>query len=784
MKLTTKISLVALLIAFCVGSLSSYFIFSRTNNLLLSNQKQAQLLAAKQLNAAIDQTLYNAFLDIKLISGSVPIKNLINNESVTLAEVRQRVDEFMILSGPWYELSFYNAQGQKVYSSTLQKNGSSIEVLSDAEQLAIKQALQGAAAYSDVFIRSSDGKPTMIFTAPIISGEKIIGVAVGYYAWPVVAEKFDTSGYDHVYLSNKAGYLIAGSGYDASDKTLKVQINSQLVNSAGVNAVNQVQVGALQGQTGKYLVSIAASSGYLSYLGNGWVVILETPISEIRVPIFGIGVEQLINIILITLLGMVIVYVAAFWFVIKPIKELTSGAESILGGNLSVKLVSKSKDEIGQLFRTFNDMVAKLRESYATMEANVRSKTKALAATAEKLKSNNLELEQTKKATLNVLEDITEEKKMSDQLAHELEKFRLAVENANDQVVITDPEGIILFANQGTEKITGFSIREMLGKKAGGKELWGGLMEEKFYQQLWKRIKIEKKPFVGEIENKKKNGLHYFALSSINPILDEKGEVTFFVAIERDVTIERQIDKAKTEFVSLASHQLRTPLSAINWYAEMLLAGDAGKLNKEQGQYIQEIYAGNQRMVDLVNALLNVSRIDLGTFAIEPELTDFCAIAESVLAELKPQIQEKRMKVSSECDPKLPKIMADPKLIRIVIQNLLTNALKYSPAGKQVKISLLKKDKNINIIVKDAGYGIPENAKAKIFEKLYRADNVREKDVEGTGLGLYIVKAIVEGSKGKIWFDSVENKGSTFYVTLPLSGMKKKEGTKELTAIK
>jgi signal transduction histidine kinase len=320
----------------------------------------------------------------------------------------------------------------------------------------------------------------------------------------------------------------------------------------------------------------------------------------------------------------------------------------------------------------------------------------------------------------------------------------------------------------------------VVGQKVGTKKLWGGLMDKNFYEKMWHTIKVDKKPFAGEIDNKRKNGELYTAFASITPILDRKGEVEFFVALERDITKEKQIDKAKTEFVSLASHQLRTPLSAINWYAEMLLAGDAGKLNTEQDKYIKEIYNGNQRMVALVNALLNVSRIELGTFAVEPQPTDFSAVAKSVIGEVQPQIKEKKINFSFNYDKTLPLIEADPKLVRILIQNLLTNAIKYTPVNGKISITLIKKGSNVEISVADTGYGIPEAAKHKIFEKLYRADNVREKETEGTGLGLYIVKNIVDQDSGKVWFESEENKGSIFHISLPLKGMNKKTGSKEL----
>jgi len=226
---------------------------------------------------------------------------------------------------------------------------------------------------------------------------------------------------------------------------------------------------------------------------------------------------------------------------------------------------------------------------------------------------------------------------------------------------------------------------------------------------------------------------------------------------------------------------LRTPLSAVNWYTEMLLAGDAGKINKTQKQYLKEVYNSNKRMVELVNALLNVSRIDLGTFAIHPELCDIKKIADSVLSELTHAIEAKKMKIKKSYDKKLPKMNVDQKLIRIIFQNLLTNAIKYTPEGGKVFVSIEKQNDDALIKVSDTGYGIPKKDQPKIFEKLFRSDNIRSKETDGTGLGLYIIKSILEYSGGKISFESEENKGTTFFVTIPLSGMKAKEGNNDLS---
>lgn len=262
---------------------------------------------------------------------------------------------------------------------------------------------------------------------------------------------------------------------------------------------------------------------------------------------------------------------------------------------------------------------------------------------------------------------------------------------------------------------------------------------------------------------------------------DKKGKPELLNGTFQDVTKEREVDQAKTEFVSLASHQLRTPLSAINWYSEMLLAGDAGKINKEQTKYVNEIYNGNQRMVDLVNALLNVSRIELGTFSVEPESVRFEDLVDSVVTELQSDIKRKKQIVSLKFAKGLPKMDADPKLLRMVVQNLMSNAIKYTPEKGTIELKADKArgGKRIEFSVVDTGMGIPKQQQEQIFTKMFRADNAKESDTDGTGLGLYIIKSVVERCGGSIRFKSIEGEGTTFYVVLPIK-MKIKKGARPL----
>ncbi len=392
-------------------------------------------------------------------------------------------------------------------------------------------------------------------------------------------------------------------------------------------------------------------------------------------------------------------------------------------------------------------------------------------------------------------------------------KDEAILSSIGDGMIATDQNARVIFMNEAAEKLIGWKREEVIGK------LWFEVVPME--DDKGNTIPDDKRPIIQAIFHGKSTttttttttttSIYYFvrkdktkfpvAVTATPIILN--GKVIGAIGIYRDITHEKEIDKAKTEFVSLASHQLRTPLSTINWYTEMLLSGDAGEVNENQKKYLEEAYNASKRMVELVNSLLNVSRLEMGTFVVEPELTDVMALAKSVADELKLLADQKKISLKLSCVDNLPKIQADPKLLRMVLSNLLSNSVKYTPEKGEVKMDLSVVKGNGKVgnkqipadsllcTVADTGYGIPKSQQDKIFTKLFRADNVREKDAEGTGLGLYIVKSIIDHSNGMIWFESVENKpaspktasrggGTTFYVILPLEGMKKKEGTKAL----
>lgn len=347
----------------------------------------------------------------------------------------------------------------------------------------------------------------------------------------------------------------------------------------------------------------------------------------------------------------------------------------------------------------------------------------------------------------------------------QIEKINLqavALDNASDHVIITNPDGIIIYVNKAAEKLTGYSQVEMLGKRPS---LWGKQMPREFYEKMWKVIKVDKTTFEGQITNKRKTGENYEASTIISPVLNERGQVSFFIGIERDITREKQIDKAKTEFVSLASHQLRTPLSAINWNMELLLSETDDKLSEKQKDYVKQAYKAGRRMNHLIHALLNLSGVELGTFTIERKIVDVVTLCNSILLDFNKEIAERSITVDLAFTPQKITINTDVKLLQDIIENLLSNAVNFTPVNGKIMLSVTARENDILITVQDTGIGIPEKEQKMVFTKLFRASNVEA--VDGSGLGIYTIKAIVDNMGGKVWFESQEGKGTAFYVSLP-----------------
>lgn len=403
---------------------------------------------------------------------------------------------------------------------------------------------------------------------------------------------------------------------------------------------------------------------------------------------------------------------------------------------------------------------------------NTRRPIEALNAKTKKLEASNDELEQ-------AIADRTEQLVYHAQVAEsERSRYEAMLQSISDGMIITDTSGNIILINEPGKQI--LRVKEASAHGASAYTIAQFLSdsdhpitkeEHPIYIALTKGEKTVQDLELDDPDSDSNKIIHVSATVILN-----KDRIIGAIASLRDTTQEIQIDRMKTDFISVASHQLRTPLSAIRWFSEMLYNGDAGKLEDEQSEFAKNIVDSSHRMIELVDSLLNISRMESGRLIVDPRPTNLQSLITGVVSDLRLKIEEKQHHIRIAIHKDIDVINIDPRLIGQVYINLLTNAIKYTAKGGEISVMVWRKDGYVISQISDNGYGIPKDAQSKIFRKFFRAPNVAKVETDGTGLGMYLVKSIVTSSGGKIWLHSEEGKGTTFWFSIPESGMQKKEG--------
>ncbi|MCK5211868.1 HAMP domain-containing protein [Candidatus Parcubacteria bacterium] len=473
---------------------------------------------------------------------------------------------------------------------------------------------------------------------------------------------------------------------------------------------------------------------------------------------YEVFLEKQINLLLILALVLMIGdTLLSYWtvklLVLNPIKRIETGVKIISKGDLNYQIDVKQADEIGALATAFNKMTHSLELS----EDEADDYKKHLE---EKIEARTGEL----KELTESLEDKVEAR--TGELRKEKDKTRATLVSLTDGLIVFDKEKKIALINPAAEIILGLKENQVINKSID--KIPGFPNLDRLYKVLGRKIAWTDKKYELVLEKPLKG----FFQVSIARVTVEK-EVVGLMVVLHDITRDKEIDRMKNEFISIAAHQLRTPLSAIKWTLKMLLHGDMGRINKEASNYIKRINESNDRMVALINDLLNVSRIEEGRFVYEKKPVAISVMVKKIVSSLAAITAKKKIKISLSLPKRpLPKLLVDAEKVEQAIQNIIDNAIRYSAGGSEVAIRVKQikegKAKFIQIEVEDHGIGIADKDQEHLFGKFFRGENAVRTQTEGSGLGLFIVKNVVEAHNGKIWFDSKVNEGTTFYIKLPI----------------
>ncbi len=229
-----------------------------------------------------------------------------------------------------------------------------------------------------------------------------------------------------------------------------------------------------------------------------------------------------------------------------------------------------------------------------------------------------------------------------------------------------------------------------------------------------------------------------------------------------------EASRMKSEFINIISHQLRSPLTNIKWTFELLTSKELEVPSEKVEEYLNNVKENIARMVELIDDLLIVSKIEQGTFPILKKEILLEDLIEDLVSRFKVFAEASHIDLSFSPQKDLPEVYADPSLLKLVIENLIDNAIRYTKGGGKVGIKLTKGEKDVTFEIKDTGVGIPEKEQKYIFKKFFRAENVMKERTRGSGLGLYVCKSVIMRSGGKIWFESKEGEGTTFIFTHPI----------------
>jgi PAS domain S-box-containing protein len=358
-------------------------------------------------------------------------------------------------------------------------------------------------------------------------------------------------------------------------------------------------------------------------------------------------------------------------------------------------------------------------------------------------------------------------------------KAEVLFQSIGDGAITTDEFGRITRVNRTARAIIGYNKRELIGEWFPKKIVMvysDGRPVNMIDRPITKAF-LTGKPIYQKAYYRRKNGQNVPVSINVSPILVD-GKPVGAIEVFRDISFEEEVDRIKSEFISLASHQLRTPLSSIKTYTHMLKDGYMGEVTSAQASALQTIVEASDRMNELITTLLNITRMESGAIATSVRNIKIDNLVREVVRELSVPASNKQLKLDLSISGKYSaSVRTDRAILKEIIINLVSNAVKYTPPKGKVHIKARLRKDQVLIQISDTGWGIPKYSQDQIFSKFFRAENIVKRETTGTGLGLYLVKGLVESINGKIWFESREGEGTDFFLSLPRSAASVRNNT-------
>ncbi len=422
--------------------------------------------------------------------------------------------------------------------------------------------------------------------------------------------------------------------------------------------------------------------------------------------------------------------------VIEPLTRLKEVSEEIEKWNLQINMNEAwTQDEVGKVAGAFKKMVYKLRKVDEEIKEQVIKQTEEIVEQKEKIQSFNIELQ----------------------------KFKQAVQNASDYITILDSNMLTIYVNNSFKEDLWYSDKDVIGKNPFNS--WRQEENYSRFKEIWEKLKNTKDPLTVECNTIKSDKSVFVSRVHITPILNDEDEIIYYLLVEHDVTKEKEIENVKNEFVSIASHELRTPMTVINWFVSVLLQEKFWNLTEEQKNYLFRIQENTTRLINIVNDMLNISRLESNKLELKSEEFDISELIIDIVWSFQILWKNKWLEVLCETFPL--NIVSDKEKLRQVFINLTWNALKFTEKWS-IKIILEKKEESFKVSIIDTWIGISKDNLSKLFTKFSQIDSALQRKVDWTWLWLAFSKLLIEKMWGSIWVESELWEWSTFWFSLPL----------------